>query len=722
MQALLYRFQRKTLYSFFITVGSVLLVACNNGSSDANKTDQNTPITDATQSIKLVPGQSAAFLESYLKGSLRQNIANSIHRAPGTDAKDNAGGGVPETEDAGLATNDEFTETNTQVLGVDESDLVKYDGQHLYIAVNKQRYHTREAAGTISIEAAATKDSLVQEPTEEVSAEIRIMETSEGDMPSATEIARIKLDEKYGNISGLYLHNSQLAVLGNSDSFNWNTWYRYDYWSDSKTFISLMDVADPARASTIWSLEIEGSIIDSRRIDNTLYLVTRYVPNLAAIDWYVTNDEEIAKNNQAIEKLSLDDLLPKTIGQNGDTVNLVSADNCYVPESAAKGYAAPALVTLSAIDLNDPDSMTSVCVAGYSSGIFSSTEALYLFNDQWHDGTVVHKFAFTDQGTVYKGSGTIPGSLGWRAPSFRLTEKDGALVAVSTVFPDAGIDLVEPVRLDDTPVSKDDGLPSESSATGPAHTLTVLTEGSDNELVTIASLPNDNQPKVIGKPDEDIYAVRFTGDRGYIVTYQKTDPLYVVDLSDISNPVISGELHIEGYSDYLHPIAGQYLIGVGKASVIVDNMAWYQGVQIGLFDINDLTSPRLVRQIEIGRRGTETDVSRDHKAFSLLPVDTTGYRMAIPMRVHVGEQNHPSDWTDWVYDGLHLFDIELEGGLSIEEAGSIVGSRASSTDPYGSYTEVQRGIIHGDVVHYVYGESVLSANWNNPKETSTGTQ
>ncbi|PID41713.1 MAG: hypothetical protein CSB48_13775 [Proteobacteria bacterium] len=714
MKPLLHHSSLKTLYPLFVTAGSALLIACSDGSSDPAKTDQGKP--DTEQSIKLVPGQSADYLESYLKGALRHNTSNPFYRTPGLEEKADIDMNAPDSGDTGAATGGGFTNTNTQVLGVDESDLVKYDGQYIYIAVNRQRFYTYDRA-EIGL---AGSDSAPAEPTPERSARIRIMETTRGDTPGAIEIATIEPSEKAGYITGMYLHNSQLAVLGNSDNFGWNSWYRYDFWSNSKTYLSLMDVDDPTNVSTTWSIEIEGSLIDSRRIDNTLYLVTRYVPDLPIIHWYPENSKQVEENNQAIAALTLEDLLPETASPNGNTANLVSGENCYVPESAVEDYYSPALITLSAIDLASPGTITSVCIAGNSSGIFASKDSLYLFNDQWDRGTIVHKFSFTDQGTAYKGSGTVPGSLGWRAPSFRLTEKDNALVVVSTVLPNAGFGFTEPDLVEDAPVSREE-KPRPEPATVPVHTLTVLTEGGNNELVTAATLPNENRPTVIGKPNEDIYAVRYTGDRGYIVTYQKTDPLYVVDLRDVKNPVISGELHVEGYSDYLHPIGEQYLIGVGKSSEVLENIAWYQGVQVGLFDVADLASPQLIKQIEIGDRGSDTEVSRNHKAFSFLALDDTNYRMAIPIRVHQGPQKHPSNWTDWAYDGLHLFDINLEGGnSSLEKAGTVIASRPSGSESYGPVVETRRSIIHGDAVHYVYGKAVISANWNDPKGTNTG--
>ena len=47
---------------------------------------------------------------------------------------------------------------------------------------------------------------------------------------------------------------------------------------------------------------------------------------------------------------------------------------------------------------------------------------------------------------------------------------------------------------------------------------------------------------------EEVYAVRFVGDVGYVVTFEQVDPLYTLDLSDPERPRVVGELKIPGLS------------------------------------------------------------------------------------------------------------------------------------------------------------------------------
>ena len=107
------------------------------------------------------------------------------------------------------------------------------------------------------------------------------------------------------------------------------------------------------------------------------------------------------------------------------------------------------------------------------------------------------------------------------------------------------------------------------------------------------------------------------GDKCYLVTYRTTDPLFVIDLSDSTNPRVLGELKIPGYSDYLHPYDNTHLIGVGKEAVEVDggSFAYYQGLKLALFDVSDVNNPRQLSNVTIGDRGTDSLALSDPKAF-----------------------------------------------------------------------------------------------------------
>jgi len=118
-------------------------------------------------------------------------------------------------------------------------------------------------------------------------------------------------------------------------------------------------------------------------------------------------------------------------------------------------------------------------------------------------------------------------------------------------------------------------------------------------------------------PGENLHSARFMGDKCYLVTFKKVDPLFVIDLSQPTKPKVLGALKIPGYSDYLHMYDETHLIGVGKETVEATegDFAWYQGVKLSLFDVTDVNDPKQLAKYVIGDRGTDTPILWDHKAF-----------------------------------------------------------------------------------------------------------
>lgn len=129
----------------------------------------------------------------------------------------------------------------------------------------------------------------------------------------------------------------------------------------------------------------------------------------------------------------------------------------------------------------------------------------------------------------------------------------------------------------------------------------------------------DDNLKEIGKiddlaKDEKIYSVRFMGKMGYIVTFEQVDPLFVIDLSDPTNPQIKGELKIPGYSSYLHPYDETHIIGIGYntksngyGGITTDNM------KMSMFDVSDVENPKEMFSIDIGKSYTSSELLYNHK-------------------------------------------------------------------------------------------------------------
>ena len=141
-----------------------------------------------------------------------------------------------------------------------------------------------------------------------------------------------------------------------------------------------------------------------------------------------------------------------------------------------------------------------------------------------------------------------------------------------------------------------------------------FSEGSTNNLYIL-----DENLKELGKleglaPRERIYSVRFLGDTAYMVTFKQVDPLFVIDLRDSKNPKVTGELKIPGFSNYLHPLDGENLIGFGEDR---DEEGRYRGLKLSIFDVKDGTSPKEKSTLAFGGNKTHSEVNYNHKAFFL---------------------------------------------------------------------------------------------------------
>ena len=124
---------------------------------------------------------------------------------------------------------------------------------------------------------------------------------------------------------------------------------------------------------------------------------------------------------------------------------------------------------------------------------------------------------------------------------------------------------------------------------------------------------------------ERIYAMRFVGELGYMVTFRQVDPLFTLSFAEPSAPRVLGELKIPGYSDYLHPVGEGALLGIGKAG---DDSGRLRGVKLALFDISDLSSPRVLASVELGGPGSRCGVEDDHKA---LLYDAARQMLVVPV-------------------------------------------------------------------------------------------
>jgi hypothetical protein len=469
------------------------------------------------------------------------------------------------------------------------------------------------------------------------------------------------------------------------------------------------------------------------------------------------------------------ELLPQVVVDGREAERLVSPRHCFLPVADASGIPrTPSLLTVTSLNLRTAKRQRSVCMGAMAAETYSTARSLYLTARSGGD-TVIHKFAYTDRGPRYRGVGVVKGSLAGAERGFSLGEHEGVLgvvtdvhrfgsvfrpgnfrtpnISTGTLFmpaltvntgtpPSAPILITQPGAINvPAPVNGSPILPIPLPWPGgfPApepdqtkefdlgrYRLTLLRESGEEKFVLeeASHIPNREQTEPIGKPGDSIHGVRFMGERLYVVTYRKIDPLYAIDLSDPEMPRIAGQLEVPGFSDYLHPIGSDLLLGVGIDTVPDVNNDWFQGIKVELFDVSDPATLESLGAIVVGRRASRSAALRDHHAISHLPAGEDGiHRFAVPVKMHDGDSNsddRPMVHFPWWHTGLYLFEVEEANSAAnaqLREVGAVIAAEVGEGVPSADqYTRGDRSVIQGAAVHYVHRGNVWSAPWDAPEE------
>ncbi|VVB87933.1 Beta propeller domain protein [uncultured archaeon] len=219
-------------------------------------------------------------------------------------------------------------------------------------------------------------------------------------------------------------------------------------------------------------------------------------------------------------------------------------------------------------------------------------------------------------------------------------------------------------------------------------------------------------------PDERIYSTRFIGNRLYMVTFKRMDPLFVIDLSDPKEPQILGKLKIPGFSDYLHPYDENHIIGVGKETA--DN-EWggvsIKGVKLSLFDVSDVNNPKQIDMYEIGEAGTDSEALRDHKAFLF---DKTKNLLVIPIREITGkEQYRYGYYMQKVWQGAYVFSVSPAGGFKLKGKISHLDDYEEQQFYWNSPSAVRRSLYMDDVLYTVSARKIKMNSLDNITEINS---
>lgn len=478
--------------------------------------------------------------------------------------------------------------TNTQEAGIDEPDIVKLSGTTLF-RVQEETLRSYDVSGDNAI------------PLDEL------------ELPFSGGSGPIDPFEGGATSTQLLISEGKALVIG-------TRWGR----GGERTELAEIDIADPGEMSALRTLDLEGTNVSARLQGSTVRLVVESQPRYPGLGNgspqpvplpEADGDSPTGATGEAGPESDSDenpDWLPQAALLDLETGERASAPISGCPDvSFPDEFSGLGLLSVLTIDLESGLSPADVdVVMTDGTTVYASATGLYVATPsisppkgglvdsigrligpgsttipvQPSGETQIHRFETSGPAaTEYTASGEVRGRL---IGQFAMSESDGVLRVAST-----------------------DG---DTWAEGPGESESLITVLSEND----GSLEEIGRVGGLGR-GEEIYAVRFIGEMGYVVTFEQTDPLYTVDLSDPEDPVTTGELKIPGYSAYLHPVADGRLLGIGQAGTADGTIT---GAQASLFDVADPANPRRLDELALsdGRYGS-TSTEWDHHAFLYSP-------------------------------------------------------------------------------------------------------
>lgn len=472
------------------------------------------------------------YQQNWIEGemSAETSTATSEDKASGNAAKD-------ESADMDLSEGSkeggkDYSTTNLQMEGVDESDIAKIDGSYIYTVEDKYIVITDIRDGKLEeVTRFLPKDCGAADRVMEIYVDgdqlILVVQGYETSLDGNSKAGADKENKDEENSDETY---SDEETVASEDSAFW-----YEMNGKSITQIQVYSIVDRKNPEFEGRLIQDGYYNTSRKIGDVVYLFTQY--NMTSdVTSYVEKKHgvEDLKEGNGVSSLA-EAVIPKVNGEK------VAASEIYLPESSGESG-----ILVSSLDVNKPDKVldSKLVISGYAQ-TYISKDALYLYEEDY-DGamiTNIAKFAL-DEGRI---SGVAAAAVsGYVRDTFAINASDGYLRVLTTDY---------------------------------------STEDEVNALYIL-----DENMKLTGQltgiaPGEEIYAARFMGNTGYFVTYRNTDPLFTVDLSDPAKPEIIGELKVTGFSEYLHFWDDTHLLGIGYESD--ENTGNIENIKLSMFNIEN---------------------------------------------------------------------------------------------------------------------------------------
>ena len=314
---------------------------------------------------------------------------------------------------------------------------------------------------------------------------------------------------------------------------------------------------------------------------------------------------------------------------------MMGVASVYHSDIADVSHSFTTVVGINVTQVN-PTPAAEIFLIGTSSNIYVSLHQIYLTQPIWSqvEQTAVHRISIDGGSISYQATGTVSGHV---LNQFSMDEYNGNFRIATTGY-----------RFNQVASTG-----SVSSTYVQKTNLYVL----DSGLHIIGRLEGLS-------PGEAFYAARFMGDRAYLVTFQRMDPLFVIGLQDPTQPKVLGQLNIPGVSDYLQPYDETHLIGLGKSSenVTWENAALFQGLKLSLFDVTDPSHPIDTSDYLVGDRGSDSPALTDHRSVLF---DKSLNLLVIPVEIAQAQPSATSPWSynPPVWQGAYVFNVTVQDGI-----------------------------------------------------------
>ena len=429
------------------------------------------------------------------------------------------------------------------------------------------------------------------------------------------------------------------------------------------TVVSLYDVSSPDNPKLIREFGNEGSFNNARLLNGVLHYVSNVFPNY----WILEEQPDIelrprlfdSNKNEEFEPLSYEDLtiLPGTMEGSYSVITSLNLETPASNEISTKGF----LGGNEQLYMSEQSLYLTASAFETAEGEFGDTS---LWVPQQAD-TEIFKFGLDGIAVEFVASARVRGSL---LNQFSMDEFDGHFRLATT-----------------------EGAAWEP-ASEPKNHLFIL----DGQLEQVGSVEDL-------APSERIYSVRFMGGRAYMVTFRETDPLFAIDVSDPAAPEVLGELKIPGFSNYLHPLDENHLIGFGYETRIEPVKGGGEprivtgGMKLSLFDVSDMSDPKETDTEIIGGPGTYSALQYDHKALFRHEQQSL---FGFPVSIYDGDG---MEYIEFQAEGALLYSITPQG---IELAADLT---QASDQPYEDWnTSVQRMAYAKDALYTVANAEIKS--------------